>query len=116
MCSICKRKNIFLKNNIKSLNVIRPKTEKGKSKIDHDNSREQVLTGDTKWETSKIGWFGKDVSDSVCASIELCRLYFPISEETWTGGPKKEDLTSIGERKNAEENMRNLLDKLGLSI
>ena len=109
-------KNIFLKNNIKSLNIIRPKTDKGKSKIDHDNSREQVLTGDTKWETSKIGWFGKDVSDSVCASIELCRLYNPISEETWTGGPKKEDLTSVGERKNAEDNMKNLLDKLGLAI
>ena len=109
-------KNIFLKNNIKSLNIVRPKTEKGKSKIDHDNSREQVLDGDDKWETSKIGWFGKDVSDSVCASIELCRLYCPISEETWTGGPRKEDLTPIGERKNAEEKMKSLINDLGLTL
>lgn len=109
-------KNIFLKNNIKSLNVVRPKTEKGKSKIDHDNSREQVLTGNDKWETSKIGWFGKDASDSVCASIELCRLYSPISEETWTGGPKKEDLTKEGERKNAEDQTSDLLNRLGLRI
>jgi hypothetical protein len=109
-------RNIFLKNNIKSLNVVRPKTEKGKSKIDHDNSREQVLTGDDRWDTSKIGWFGKDVSDSVCASIELCRLYFPLSEETWTGGPKKEDLTPLGEQKNAEDQTNKLLESLGLSL
>lgn len=107
-------KNIFLKNNIKSLNVVRPKDGKGKTKIDHDNSREQVLTGDESWENSKIGFFGKDVSDSTCASIELCRLYYPISEETWIGGPKLEDYSTEAEFKSSKQKTRELLLKLGL--
>jgi len=109
-------KNIFLKNNIKSLNIVRPKEDRGKTKIDHDNSREQVLIGDETWENSKIGMFGKDVSDSVCASIELCRLYYPISEETWNGGPKKEDYTVAKEIQNAKESTKILLNSLGLKL
>lgn len=109
-------RNVFLKNNIKSLNVVRPKGKSGKSKIDHDNAREQVLTGDTSWAGSKIGMFGKDVSDSVCASIELCRMYYPVAEETWTGGPKKEDFSAEREFGAAKRNTEGLLARLGLRV
>lgn len=109
-------KNIFLKNNIKSLNVVRPREEKSRTKIDHDNSREQVFTGDDSWANSKIGFFGKDVSDSVCASIELCRMYYPISEETWTGGPKKDDFSAEKESKTAMNKTMELMRSLGLSF
>lgn len=107
-------RNIFLKNNLKSLHVRR--RDSGKSKIDHDDSRAQILSGDTSWNKSLIGFYGKDVSDSVCASIELCRKYFNVVEETWTGGPKKEDFSSTRERKQALDRTSELLEKLGLKI
>ena len=107
-------KNIFLKNNLKSLNLVRPKSDKGKTKIDHDNSRDQVISGDESWENSKIGMFGKDVSDSVCASIELCRLYYPVAEETWTGGPKKLDNQLNKSYIEVLADMNNLLSFMGL--
>lgn len=108
-------KNIFLKNNIKSLNVVRPKTDKGKTKIDHDNSREQILPpANDNWEDGKIGFFGKDVSDSVCASIELCRMYFPIAEETWTGGPKPQSKDGADGYEEAKEKVEEMMKKFGL--
>lgn len=108
-------RNIFLKNNLKSLNVSRPRDGKGKAKIDHDNAREQIFADDARWEDSKIGMFGKDVSDSCCASIELCRLYFPIAEETWTGGPKPKSTNNDTDRKEALKRTNNLLASLGMS-
>ena len=106
-------KNIFLKNNLKSLHIKKAKTDKGRSKIDHDNSRDQVLTGDTSWENSFIGSYGKDVSDAVCASIELCRKHYLVVEDNWTGGPKNEEL-SQGNQKSAQKKTTELLTKLGL--
>lgn len=108
-------KNIFLKNNLKSLHIKRSKNDKGRSKIDHDNSREQVLTGDTSWENSFIGSYGKDVSDAVCASIELCRKHYLVVEDNWTGGPKSEDLNK-GDKKLAKQKTMELIKNLGLSI
>lgn len=107
-------RNIFLKNNLKSLHV-RHK-DSGKSKIDHDDSRAQILSGDTSWNKSLIGFYGKDVSDSVCASIELCRKYFNVVDETWTGGPKKDDYTSVKEKKQAINKTAELMEKLGLRL
>ena len=108
-------KNIFLKNNIKSLHMSRTK-KSGKAKIDHDNSRSQVFIGDTSWGKSQIGTYGKDVSDSVCASIELCRKYYNTVDAQWTGGPKKEDFSVEGERNLAKKEMNNLLKNMGLVL
>ncbi len=105
-------KNIFLKNNLKSLHIRH--RESGKSKIDHDDSRAQILSGDTSWNKSLIGFYGKDVSDSVCASIELCRKYFNVVDEMWTGGPKKDDFSSVKEMSSAFEKTSELLNKMGL--
>lgn len=108
-------KNIFLKNNLKSLHIVRPRTTTGKTKIDHDNSREQVLLGDTSWENSYIGSYGKDVSDSVCAAIELNRLHYNVVEEDWNGGPKEAgESNSVTDRKEALKRTSNLLSSLGM--
>ena len=108
-------KNIFLKNNLKSLHIKRAKTDKGRSKIDHDNSRDQVLTGDISWENSFIGSYGKDVSDAVCASIELCRKHYLVVEDNWTGGPKSEDLNR-GDRNTAKQKTMELIKNLGMNL
>lgn len=103
-------KNLFLKNNIKSLHL--SKTKKGKPKIDHDNSREGITSGDNSWEKGVLGMYAKDVSDTVADVIELNRKYYLVSEETWTGGPSIK--TSSTEKDTAYKNLNNLLNKLGL--
>lgn len=108
-------KNIFFKNNLKSLHMSHTK-QSGKTKIDHDNSRGQIFTGDTSWSKSQIGLYGKDVSDAACASIELCRKHYNVVDAQWTGGPKKEDFTFEKEVKTAKDSTMSLLSKMGLSF
>ena len=109
-------RNIFLKNNLKSLIIVRSKGKTGKQKIDHDNSREQVIIGDSSWKKSFLGSYGKDVSDSMCASIELCRKHYLVVEENWSGGPPKEDSLNSKSKKEALMKTNNLLQSLGLRI
>ncbi len=109
-------RNIFLKNNLKSLIIVRSKGKTGKQKIDHDNSREQVVIGDSSWKKSFLGSYGKDVSDSMCASIELCRKHYLVVEENWSGGPAKEDSSNSKSKKEALIKTNNLLQSLGLRI
>lgn len=105
-------KNIFLKNNLKSLSVVNKKT---KMKIDHDTSREVVTTSkDHSWSTSPLGMYSKDISDSMVDAIELCRQEFPIAEEQWWGPIKEEDLTPVIERTNAEKNLKKFMNNMGL--
>ena len=111
-------KNIFLKNNIKSLNVVGGNTGKGKTKklkIDHDDSREVVkISGDHNWETSPLGMYSKDISDSMVDAIELCRAEFPVVEEQWWGSPKQEDFTGIKEKEKANEKLFACLSNMGI--
>ena len=111
-------RNIFLKNNIKSLNVVGGSTGKGKTKklkIDHDDSREVIkVSGDHKWETSPLGMYSKDISDSMVDAIELCRVEFPIVEEQWRGPVKREDFSYEKEKEKAQSNLNNFLNKFGL--
>ena len=108
-------KNIFLKNNLKSLQMTHSK-QSGKPKINHDTSRSQVMFGNDAWKSSQIGMFGKDVSDSVCASIELCRKYYGTVDAQWTGGPKKVDPNVNNEKKEAADRTKELMAKMGLTI
>ena len=56
-------KNIFLKNNLKSLYRIRNK--RGQERIDHNSGLlEYKYFGD--WDTSRCGQYAKDVSDALC--------------------------------------------------
>ena len=65
-------RNIFIKNNLKSLIVSkRKKTES--YKIDHTLGDMPDVHGDNRWESSLIGLHAKDVTDSMCACAELIR-------------------------------------------
>ncbi len=67
-------RNIFLKNNLKSLRIVKRKRSETR-KIDHTLGDSGDLVSNTDWETSLIGLHAKDISDAVCASVEACRLY-----------------------------------------
>jgi hypothetical protein len=71
-------KNIFLKNNLKSLYRIR--NHKGQERIDHSSGNlDYKYFGD--WETSRCGLYAKDVSDSFCNWIYMASqdAYLPTS-------------------------------------
>lgn len=111
---VCGR-NIFLKNNLKSLHIIHPKKKGGKPKVDHDNSHKQVVNGDSNWDTSQLGCFGKDCSDAVCQSIELNKNHFSVASDTWD--PKYLERFNDSDKKiklSAEESTKKLLSSLGL--
>lgn len=108
-------KNIFLKNNLKCLHLV--KSGKSSSmKIDHDASRAQVIVGDSSWDKSFIGYFGKDVSDSVAAAIELCTKNFVVPQVNWIGGPTREIGTIEFDKNLAKDKTNKLLTKMGLSL
>lgn len=104
-------KNIFLKNNLKSLYLVHSKG--GNVKIDHDSSSSQVLTGDPSWDKSFIGYYGKDVSDSVAAVCELCSKEFPVAQVNWDPVRLKEKDINMNNEEEARKNTNLLLKKLG---
>jgi hypothetical protein len=67
-------KNIFLKNNLKSLQLIKRKGT-GSLKVEHSIGDTGNIYGDLNWDTSLVGFNAKDISDSVCAAVELCTMY-----------------------------------------
>lgn len=106
-------KNIFLKNNFKSLHVSH-NSKSGRIKIDHDSSNPQVLTGDETWENSFIGYYGKDCSDSVAAVSELCSTCFPVAQVNWEGGPKALEDISKGDKQAAQIAVKSFLSKFSM--
>ena len=108
-------KNIFLKNNLKSLHL----THRGKTNklvIDHDASNPQVTTGDEPWHNSFIGYYGKDCSDSVAAVVELCTQEFPIAQVNYEGGPKSLQSRNMTEKSEAAERTKTLISNLGFRV
>ena len=63
-------RNIYLKNNLKSLQITKRKN--GSLKVDHSYGEPSISTN-TAWDTSLIGMHQKDASDTVCGVVELCR-------------------------------------------
>ncbi len=59
-------RNIFLKNNLKSLQEIR--TKSGKKKIEHTKGK-LVYDDGADWLKSQMGKFAKDVSDAHCGAV-----------------------------------------------
>ena len=104
-------KNIFLKNNLKSLQEIRTST--GKKKIDHTKGK-IVYEDDLTWTTSQMGKFAKDVSDSHCGAIWNClHNYLLAPRMMWE--EERETGKNYGEVIK-EEILANLRDKYGLAI
>ena len=108
-------RNIFLKNNLKCLHMA-PSGKSGKMKIDHDASRAQVTVGDSSWNNSFMGYFGKDVSDSVAAVVELCTKEFLVPQVNWSGGPSKEALDRNIDKIEAQKKTKSMLSNFGLRI
>lgn len=108
-------RNIFLKNNLKCLHMA-PSGKSGKMKIDHDASRAQVTIGDSSWNNSFIGYFGKDVSDSVSAVVELCTKEFTVPQVNWTGGPTKDAMDMNKDKLSAQEKTNKLMNTLGIKV
>ena len=102
-------RNIHLKNNLKSLQIIRRKDADGKKtgsqKVDH-TSGEIVLEGSTAWETSLIGIHAKDISDAVCACCELLRKHDVVPYEMWAP-----ELIKERTREDAKNQINALLEK-----
>jgi hypothetical protein len=67
-------KNVYLKNNLKSLQIVKRKQGKGTLKIEHTKG-EIVTSGDAKWETALHGKNAKDTSDACAASVYLLTMY-----------------------------------------
>jgi hypothetical protein len=80
-------RNIHLKNNLKSLQIVHRRgadgTKKtGSIKVDHTNG-DIVLEGDTSWERSIIGIHAKDAADAIAANVELLRKHGILPYEIW---------------------------------
>lgn len=111
-------RNLYVKNNLKSLRIVhggdKGAKNKKKSKVDHDDSRPVVTTGSLNWETSPIGSYAKDATDAITAAVELLRKYHPNAYTIWD--PNALDAMSSGEaeKKSAETNLKALLEKMKL--
>lgn len=105
-------KNLIFKNNLKSL--IRTTTRDGKGekpKIDHVKG-DWVDLDNMNWETSKMGYYGKDLSDAVCASVGLCDLHGKLTADyLYSMDEEKEVYTSAHLIESAEQA---ITDKFGL--
>jgi len=65
-------RNIIIKNNMKSL--VNRKMPNGKTKIDHEQGEFSDFDN-LNWETSRMGYYGKDGTDSLVAACSLADLY-----------------------------------------
>lgn len=109
-------RNIYLKNNLKSLEFTRGK-HGGKTKIDHDSSKAGVtFSTDENWETSPLGMYAKDVSDATVGVIELCRRFFKTSEEVWWDSPEELEANTAKGRDLVREQLLDTLRTLGLRL
>ncbi len=68
-------RNIYMKNNLKSIKL--SSTKGGKTKIDHElGTVENSLNANDNWITSSLGFNAKDATDTIAATIELRKKYF----------------------------------------
>lgn len=107
-------KNLIFKNNLKSL--IRTTTKDGKGdkpKVDHVKG-EWVDLQNLDWENSKMGYYGKDLSDSICASVGLCDLYGTLTADYLYSMDEEKEVYSNSHAIDLAE--KELADKLGLIL
>lgn len=65
-------KNIYIKNNLKSL-IFSKRKRSGTYKVDHTLGEPADPAGDSRWDTSLIGYHAKDITDSMAAAADLLR-------------------------------------------
>jgi len=103
-------RNIFFKNNLKSLKIVK-RSNTGTPKVDHDEGPIPDPQGNAEWETSLIGLNAKDVSDAVCGSVYAANsLLAPLgAPEMWT-----DDNIGLITEDFAKESISNLMQQMGL--
>lgn len=94
-------KNIFLKNNLRSIHWI--KRESGTTKVDHFLGKIVNESEDTNWETSTIGVNAKDVADT-CAECLTMLLKHDLAFAPTT----KWVNTKYEEKQSIQEKLKNL--------
>ena len=114
-------RNIFLKNNLKSLILV--KNKNGKIKVDHKKG-DLVYDDGANWDSSLMGINAKDVSDTLAGAVDhVINLYkgVPryawIAEEVTINSAKGEDTlkTDDVQRKRIENAIKsNLAERFGL--
>lgn len=75
-------KNIYMKNNLKSLIMIR-RVKTLTPKVEHSIGKLTKADADNDWNTSSMGLHAKDISDAASASVELCSRYSTIPIYLW---------------------------------
>lgn len=105
-------RNIFLKNNLKSL--IEMTSDKGNKKIDHQKGK--IVYDDIgDWDSSQMGINAKDVSDSLCgAAYSLITEYKSIPSYQWIEEPNKKDNETESALK--KELLNKVNEKFGLIV
>jgi len=99
-------KNIFLKNNLKSLQEVR--TDSGRIKIDHIKVSSPVYQDDENWETSLMGIGMKDVSDGVCGAVAGCITHYK--------GIPYHQFDTEADNLSEEENERRMYEKINARL
>lgn len=106
-------KNIFVKNNLRSLRIVRRKARSGKEgskKVEHTDG-ELVYEGDLSWEKSFVGIHAKDTTDSICANIEMLKKYDFVPIHSWE--PEK---IVIKNKEEVEKDTNELMASWGMSV
>jgi len=105
-------RNIYLKNNFKSLREV--KTNSGKRKIDHLIGKLDKVNNNNNWITSTTGYYAKDISDSACGAVWTC-----IND--YQGIPKyvyeeKKMITEKNKNIKIKSELYNKIQELGYSL
>jgi len=106
-------RNLHVKNNLKSLKLVKPNAKTGRIKVDHEDSRPVITSGTTEWATSKIGFYAKDSTDAIAGSVELLRRYHPVAYDTWDPIYLDGLLDNTAEKSSAELRTAKFLSSIG---
>lgn len=109
-------KNLHVKNNLKSLKLVKPNNKTGRVKVDHEDSRPTILTGSLDWDKSMIGFFAKDATDAVAGAVELLRRYHPVAYDMWQAEKLDTLISEAQEQKEAEDKLQAFLSKKGMHV
>lgn len=108
-------RNLYVKNNLKSLKIVKPNTKTGRIKVDHEDARPVVTAGSTEWEKSMIGFFAKDATDAIAGSVELLRRYHPVAYDSWEPARLDSMFNATAEKADAKKKMQAFLSSKGIS-
>lgn len=110
-------RNIYIKNNLKSLKLVKIKTgDKLRYKVDHEDSRSVITTGNEDWNKSMIGFFAKDTTDAIAAACDLLRKYHPVAYDAWDPKYLENLVSGNAEHGEAEDRTKAFLSSIGARI